>query len=201
MKKYFVILFLSQLCNLSFAQNNSGQGLTYQPFVHNATCLPVGTTISYCGNITEKLMDEGWLICDGSTVNRRFYPFLFEAIGEMWGDGGDGKYNSHTGLGGNFNLPDFRGEFLRGVDGSAGNDPNAEDRIAKYPGGNIKDSVGSYQQDEFKSHTHTFGTSVHLSGGGGTGTWTQTGSTETGARGGTETRPKNAYVYFLIKVK
>ncbi|WP_211104323.1 phage tail protein [Chromobacterium haemolyticum] len=47
----------------------------------------------------------GWLKCDGSSANRNAYPALFEAIGTRYG-AGDGTTT--------FNLPDLRGEFIRG---------------------------------------------------------------------------------------
>lgn len=50
----------------------------------------------------------GWLACDGAAVSRATYAALFAAIGTVWG-AGDGATT--------FNLPDFRGQFLRGYDG------------------------------------------------------------------------------------
>lgn len=54
----------------------------------------------------------GWLVCDGTAVNRTTYATLFSAIGTTWGAG-----NGTT----TFNLPDFRGRFRRmqGTDGVA----------------------------------------------------------------------------------
>ena len=50
----------------------------------------------------------GWLKADGSAVSRTQYPALFAAIGTTYG-AGDGRTT--------FNLPDLRGEFVRGWDG------------------------------------------------------------------------------------
>lgn len=55
----------------------------------------------------------GWLACDGSDVSRTSYPQLFSAIGTVYGSG-----NGST----TFNLPDLRGEFVRGWDASRGVD-------------------------------------------------------------------------------
>ena len=60
---------------------------------------------------------EGWLKCDGAEVSRKEYVNLFDAIGTVYGDG-DG---SET-----FNVPDLRGEFIRGYDDSSLVD---EDRV------------------------------------------------------------------------
>lgn len=48
----------------------------------------------------------GFLFCDGRAVSRTFYSQLFAKVGTMYGVG-DGSTT--------FNLPDFRGQFLRGV--------------------------------------------------------------------------------------
>lgn len=51
----------------------------------------------------------GWLVCDGSAVSRTTYAELFAAIGTTWG-AGDGSTT--------FNLPELRGEHIRGWSGS-----------------------------------------------------------------------------------
>lgn len=48
---------------------------------------------------------SGWLVCDGSAISRATYDDLFAAIGTTFGKG-DGSTT--------FELPDFRGDFLRG---------------------------------------------------------------------------------------
>lgn len=50
------------------------------------------------------------LACDGSEVSRETYSELFEVFGETYG-AGDGETT--------FNLPDFRGAFLRCIGGNA----------------------------------------------------------------------------------
>ena len=49
----------------------------------------------------------GWLVCDGSAVSRTSYAALFAVLSTTWGTG-DGSTT--------FNLPDLRGQFLRGYD-------------------------------------------------------------------------------------
>lgn len=53
---------------------------------------------------------EGYLLCDGSELNRAVYSELFSVIGTTWGAG-----NGET----TFNLPDFSGKFIRGTGGNA----------------------------------------------------------------------------------
>ncbi|RWL21986.1 MAG: hypothetical protein E5X35_27335 [Mesorhizobium sp.] len=55
----------------------------------------------------------GWLKCNGQAVSRIAYADLFAAIGTSWGAG-----DAVT----TFNVPDFRGEFLRGFDDGRGID-------------------------------------------------------------------------------
>lgn len=89
---------------------------------------------------------SGWLLCDGSAVNRVTYAALFAVIGTSHGSG-DGSTT--------FNLPDARGRFLRFRDAGAGRDPDAAGRTAMNAGGNTGDAVGSIQSDQVGPHTHT----------------------------------------------
>lgn len=150
--------------------------------------MPVGTILPFAGSVAP----AGYLICDGSQVSRTTYANLFTTIGSAWGSG-----NGST----TFHLPDLRGRFLRGVDGAAGNDPDKATRTAINTGGNTGNNVGSAQLDELKSHTHT--TNINSSANNGSGGWLSSGaifSTITSnATGGSETRPKNAYVLYIIK--
>ncbi len=64
-----------------------------------------GSLMDYCGDSAP----DGYLACDGSAVSRSTYSQLFGAIGTTWG-AGDGSTT--------FNVPDFRGKFLFGADGT-----------------------------------------------------------------------------------
>lgn len=141
----------------------------------------------------------GWLFCDGSAVSRTTYAALFDKIGTTHGAG-----NGAT----TFNLPDYRGMFLRGFDGGRGVDPGR--------------AFASFQDDEIKSHAHgiTINDPGHnhtqegygvvgvdvageagcpYHGTVGTGTSTTGITASAGNTGGAETRPKNAAVYICIK--
>ena len=148
----------------------------------------VGTISAYGGNTAP----TGWLLCDGTAVSQTTYADLFAVIGCNFGCSG-----------GNFNLPDLRGRFLRGRDGGALRDPDSGTRTAMSIGGNTADNVGSVQVDGFKSHTHV--TNKSNLGGSGSDYWYADFSMgvqvpgQTAATGGNETRPVNAYVNFMIK--
>ena len=57
------------------------------------------------GHFATPYTPPGWLKCDGSPISRSTYPGLFAVIGTIYG-AGDGSTT--------FNLPDLRGEFIRG---------------------------------------------------------------------------------------
>ena len=103
---------------------------------------PSGSIVAFGGTVAP----DGWLICDGSALSRTQYASLFGAIGVAHG-AGDGVTT--------FNLPDYRGRFLRGVDHGAGHDPDAATRTAAQPGGNAGDQVGSLERDAYATHDHT----------------------------------------------
>lgn len=72
---------------------------------------PVPGTVAHFANSTAP---AGWLKCNGAAVSRATYAALFAAIGTTYGVG-DGATT--------FNLPELRGEFLRGLDDGRGVDP------------------------------------------------------------------------------
>ena len=126
----------------------------------------------------------GWLECNGDAVSRTTYSALFSVIGTTYGSG-----NGTT----TFNLPDLRGEFIRGWDHGRGVDKN---RI-----------FGSTQEDEIKSHNHPLMYAVDWRPHGpGSALSYQTEVVEYGIStniiqntGGTETRPRNVALIYIIK--
>jgi hypothetical protein len=155
---------------------------------------PPGAIIPFGGN-SDKIPD-GWLLCDGGMYSTTEYPELFDAIGYNWG-----TTDPDT-----FRVPDLRGVFLRGVNGGISDnyaDPNSGSRVSRYSGGNIGNTVGSYQADEFKSHSHTYKNTLMIIGNGGYhGGGSYGGSSQNppvNNTGGDETRPRNAYVNYIIK--
>ena len=161
--------------------------------------LPIGTVIPYAGAINDEsravLASAGWLICDGKEISREKYARLYKVIGDIHGRGDAVK---------TFNLPDYRGRFLRGVNADSGRDPDAAKRDPAAPGGLAGDSVGSVQSDEFRLHTHQTMQMILNNDIDGVDSVTlrsyehHNETRDTGSAGGNETRPKNAYVNWLI---
>lgn len=163
---------------------------------HHSNVIPPGTIVPFGG--PKENIPVGWLLCDGSAESSTKYPALFAANGTAWGNGSDDGDDSTD-----FNIPELRGLFLRGVDHGAGRDPDTELRLPIKSGGNTRDSVGSFQPDEFKSHTHIYKRSVDKAGEGDVpGDWydeSESQNANTEARGGMETRPQNVAVNYIIK--
>ena len=84
---------------------------------------------------------SGWLACDGSSVSTTTYANLFGIIGYAYG-----------GSGANFNIPDFRGCFLRGFDYSRGLD---------FQGNR---AVNAYQASYLVDHNHAVSDPGHAHG-------------------------------------
>lgn len=87
-----------------------------------------------------------------------------------------------------FNLPDLRGEFLRGWDDSRGIDPSRP--------------FGSVQLSQNLAHTHSYVTRGQLliRGVGGDGSfWEAIAAADTSSNGGSEARPRNIALLMCIK--
>ena len=139
--------------------------------------VPIGTINTY-GGITSP---DGWMICDGTEVSRTTYSNLYSVIGDSFG-AGDGSTT--------FLIPDMRGVFARGLESRAtgGRDPDG-----------VR-AMGSYQADEFKSHTHTqMGTRRYADGNTLPLLLENFGDVQTKPTGGDETRPKNIALNYIIK--
>lgn len=152
--------------------------------------IPIGAIMAYAGTSAP----AGYLLCDGAAVSRSTYADLFAVIGESHGEGN----NTTT-----FNLPDLRGLFIRGKDGTAGRDADKASRTALLTGGATGNNPGSYQAAAVGPHAHTawladwrFPPSGNFFSGFGQSTSTYL----SGSAGGSETRPKNVYENYIIRV-
>ncbi|NOR75167.1 MAG: hypothetical protein GQ525_08400 [Draconibacterium sp.] len=177
--------------------------------------VPPGSIMPFAG--PKSNIPAGWLYCNGTSfASTGMYGKLYAAIGYAWGNNG-----------GNFRVPDLRGYFLRGAADGVSIDPNRATRIAKYGGGNTGDNVGTYQSDTYNNHNHSgtvtgAGTHNHYLGSRGfetngakgadgshddNGITTNSGggghvhgvTINNSTSGGSETRPENASVIFIIK--
>ena len=189
-------------------RNNVGQApisspddwYDYANFVAGQVVIPSTTPagiVSAYGGTTDP---DGYLICNGRAVSRTTHAELFAVIGTIYGNG-DGTTT--------FNIPDLRGEFIRGLDAGRLVDSGRE--------------IGSNQSDSFRSHSHSVNDPGHrhmqtkqddhgAQGGESTNSPDYrtgnidvgyTRSTTTGvsinSSGGSETRPRNVAMNYIIK--
>jgi len=127
---------------------------------------------------------NGWLECNGAEISRAAYEKLFRKIGTIYGSGNGVS---------TFNIPDLRGEFIRGWDHGRGVD-----------GGR---NLGSFQADEIRSHNHQLQNvkSMDDSNSGGHEGFVD-GDNYYAIRnyavsntGGNETRPRNIAMTYCIR--
>jgi hypothetical protein len=101
-----------------------------------------GTPAGAIEHFAMNSVPTGYLAANGAAVSRSTYSALFSAIGTTFG-AGDGSTT--------FNVPDLRGQFVRGMDNGRGIDPS---RV-----------FGSSQSDAFQGHFHNLA-SIQWNGGG-----------------------------------
>jgi len=142
-----------------------------------ATDLTPAGTVIYSARTTAP---TGYVKANGAAISRTTFAALFAAIGTEFGEG-DGSTT--------FNVPDLRGEFIRG-----------------WSDGHTVDSgraFGSNQGDQFEDHKHSAYVGSSPTGGGGAVQSSAAGAVSTskatsGSRG-TETRPRNVALLACIK--
>lgn len=155
---------------------------------------PVGTVVS--GYFLTPPLNT--IRLNGAEVSRVTYGNLYNYVitaGLIVAEAswiGDGKGRFSTGDGSTtFRVPDLRGVFIRGLnDGVSGPDSGR--------------SLGGFQEDEIKSHTHTL--PLEVGGAMNQASLVDTGNNDegpygnppTGATGGIETRPKNVALMTCI---
>lgn len=182
--------------------------------------VPPGTVVAFAGPTAP----PGWLTCDGRVVTKTQYPALFNAITTHWGTGGDASADTFRipDMRGLFlrgvNTPQDQAPnapaFTPGT-----RDPNSSTRGGMWDSTASGNQVGTYQGHVFASHNHGVNDPGHSHG-------FQMGNRESGltdrpsngdihrysprtshevtgitiqATGGSETRPINVYVTYIIK--
>ncbi len=164
--------------------------------------MPIGSIIMYGGDSPDHLPDN-WRLCDGSrlplpssTTDTYWDFYVATGRGQLFGC--DEHY---------FYLPDMRGMFVRGSAAAIADNPANEDRTTweglPWTGEQATlnpNGIGTKQNDELKAHSHSYSASTYLDSGNWSGDdWDNRGA-ETGETGGSETRPKNISMFYIIKV-
>lgn len=89
----------------------------------------------------------GWMLCDGRALEVGLYEELHATLGYLYG-----------GSGATFNIPDYRGTFLRGNDCGALVDPDTAIRTDPAGGTAVKAGIGSRQASAMLTHEHNYQT-------------------------------------------
>lgn len=151
----------------------------------------------------------GWLECDGAAISRTTYSDLFAVISDDYG-AGDGSTT--------FNLPDLRGEFIRGFANGSANDADRAGRTNRGDG-TTGDVVGSKQSDAIRNISGSYNSivgSYHSStlggaySGGSMGSYNMSGNHGAGKNfafsaanqvpTGSDNRPTNVQMMYCIKI-
>ena len=132
----------------------------------NAVIKTMVNALWQVGDVKSSVKDANhgnWFLCDGQAISRVTYSALFEVIGTNFGSG-DGVNT--------FNLPDYRGKFLRGLGGNSAKDiftaqaeslPNITGKLSSVP---IWDSKNELVQGEGALSSKTQVTSQNFSSSG-----------------------------------
>ena len=113
----------------------------------SGSAFPIGSVIAYLGNSgnVAGMETNGWFKCDGRLIDN------LSALSA------DEKTALKNILGNSSNLPDLRGNFLRGLDEGRGWDDDAGTRT----GGESTTGVRSQQGESMRKHTHSGTTSTN----------------------------------------
>ncbi len=148
---------------------------------------PIGNVLMW----TSTIIPEGYLECNGQAVSRSAFSELYAKIGTTFGSG-----NGST----TFNIPDLRGEFLRGWDHGKGID---RERAL----GSLQSQSSNYLAEVQNVSTAGALGKVNVPENGN---WsspglicsvTNTNNATAYRNSGNETRPRNIALMFIIKVK
>ena len=121
--------------------------ITKRNFLKTIPLVPAGAMMPYGGVEAP----DGWLLCDGSEINKSDYNELWLAIQHNFKDP---SLVSDNGVN-RFTLPDFRGRFALGLDNMGGPSANrVTDIAADAIGGNAGTESKSISTDNLPKHEH-----------------------------------------------
>ena len=198
---------LANAINTSISNNTAKTGISSsQTSAITANTAKVGVPAGAEIMWATSSVPSGWLEENGASISRSTYAALFAVIGVTYG-----SVDGNT-----FNLPDARGEFIRGWAHGSANDPDRAARTNRGDG-TTGDVVGSKQADQMQGHKHagrynygsslgnSYNTSPSTTGGsGGTDAHSNvllpvTDGTNGTPRTGLESRPRNINKMIIIK--
>jgi microcystin-dependent protein len=172
------------------AQFDPDTPATYQKLL--TALRKMGTPVGTVAPMARLTAPDGWLAADGQSILKASFPDLYSAIGDTFKLGGDPANE--------FRVPDLRGEFIRGFDAGRGVD--------------VGRAWGSGQTPMVGPHTHPLQVVGSNRDNGDPGPLVLTGPDIVGDNNGTnalhasskaldptgtETRPRNIALRYMIK--
>ena len=153
--------------------------------------LPAGIVSPFAGSSAP----TGYLLCDGSAINRTDYAKLFAVISTTYGVG-----NGST----TFNLPDLRGRVIAALDNMGGTDAGRLD-LANTLGTTAGTQTHTLTTAEIPSHNHFLFNTKSSTGGAGVSNGTGTDiqgqvSASTGGGGAHNIMQPTILMNYIIKV-
>ena len=134
---------------------------------------------------------NNWILCNGQELSRSEYADLFDLIGTNFGQG-----NGVT----TFNVPDYRGKFLRGL-GSASAQDIYTLQPESLPDHNHEINVSDYGHPDGGSDTNVSGYKYWREVKDGSPQYTEKASLSNSIYSGSHVTPENYAVNWFIKAK
>ena len=193
---------------LPSGDGNSGDALTTDgsgnlSFVALTAAVPTGSV----HQMATTVVPAGYLKCNGAAISRTTYADLFAVIGTTWG-AGDGSTT--------FNVPELRGEFVRGWDDGRGID-SGRSFASSQSSRNLAHTHGATSTVNDPGHNHSYRRHAEVERDGGNrdtadddrentanvntsnATTGITVSTNIASSGGADARPRNIALMYVIK--
>lgn len=153
---------------------------------------PPGAVTAYAG----ASVPLGWFECNGQSLSKTTYAALYSALG-------NGTIYGQTDT--TFDVPDLRGEFIRGWAHGMSTDPTAGRAVGSAQGDAIQNIVGHFGIDD---RAQNYAATGPFSYSGGISSTGSTGAADgisvifdasAQVRTSTETRPRNIAMMYIIK--
>lgn len=193
----------------------------YSEVAHNSSTF-AGMIAPFAGPAEADKIPDGWLLCDGKAVSRSEYQNLYNAIGVAWGKGDGSTTFNVPDLRGMF-LRGVSGDSKNDEDAEkrgnlANNGGNTGNNVGSYQVDAIRNITGSIDCSSSTDNCQAFGETYpttsgalqpimgwqrHLSDGNNGNTmlrgFTFDASKAPDVNVGSDNRPKNVYVTYIIK--
>ena len=188
-----VVVSFKKLTDISEKSDAVATTMWVQDLIESlgAMYAPTGSIVA----MATRVVPTGYLECNGNTLSRTTYSKLFSVVGTTFG-AGDGATT--------FNLPDLRGEFIRGLDSGRGVDQSRQ--IGTQQGDAIRNITGEFQSTDDNITANVLKGAFYYTGraagtgAGGSGSEPVVGfDVSRQVPTANENRPRNIALLYIIK--